>query len=422
MLLRVRPSVVSGTVQASPSKSYSHRAMVFGLLADGRSNLKGPLLSGDTLATLRAIKMFGARVEQKGANLAVEGGRLHCPEDVINADNSGTTIRLMAGIASLLPCTTVLTGDESVRHRPMQPLMDALTELGVECRSTEQAGFAPFAVKGPNRGTQTHIKGDVSSQFISSLLISSALKEVDTEILLTTPLKSKPYVDMTMIMMRRFGAQVDADKSGFRVPGKQRYAPQTYVIPGDFSSAAFPLVAGALTGGVAVTGLDPDDKQGDRRILSILEEFGAEVKVGTTSIRATAADLSGITVDLADAPDLFPIVAVLGTQAQGLTRIINAQHVRLKESDRIRSTTEFLKRMGANIDESPDGCVVRGPTQLRGADIDSLADHRIVMAAAVAALAAEGETIISDGDSFQISYPSFVKDMQALGADMELIE
>jgi 3-phosphoshikimate 1-carboxyvinyltransferase len=421
MRLRVRPSEVSGTIQASPSKSYSHRAMAFGLLADGRSNLKNLLLSGDTLATLSAVRAFGAKAEPKGSGLVIDGGRLSCPDDVINAENSGTTIRLMAGIASLLACATVLTGDESVRRRPMQPLIDALVELGVECRSIGGNGLAPLFVRGPNKGTTAHIAGDISSQFISSLLISSALKEVDTEIVLTTPLKSRPYVDITMGMMRRFGARVESSKNGFSVPGKQRYAPQNYTVPGDFSSAAFPFVAGALTGGVAVTGLDPEDKQGDRRILGILEEFGATVKIGTTSIRATSNELTGVTVDLADAPDLFPIVAVVGTQAQGLTRIVNAQHVRLKESDRIKSTTAFLKEMGANIEETSDGCVIRGPSRLGGARVESLADHRILMAAAVAALVAESETLISDGDCFQISYPSFVKDMQALGADMELI-
>ena len=422
MRLIVRPSEASGTVAASPSKSYSHRALALGLLADGRSQLREVLLSGDTLATLRAAEMLGARAEVKGGNVTMHGGKLVCPEDVIDCENSGTTIRIMAGVASLLPCTTVLTGDASVRKRPMQPLIDALNQLGAQCHSTRGNGLAPLVVRGPNRGRTCTIKGDVSSQFISSLLISSALKEVDTEISLSTPLKSRPYVEITMGMMRAFGAEVEMSKLGFKVPGRQRYSPQTYKIPGDYSSAAFPLVAGALTAGVAVTGLDPEDKQGDKAIVDILEGFGAEVRRGSTSLRASVGELEGCVVDLADAPDLFPITAVLGSQARGTTEIVNAEHVRLKESDRIRSTTDFLKVMGADVRETRDGCIIKGPCALKGGVVDSLEDHRILMAAAVAAMVAEGATSITNGDCFKISYPRFLEDMAFLGADMGLME
>jgi 3-phosphoshikimate 1-carboxyvinyltransferase len=422
MRLIVRPSEASGTIAASPSKSYSHRALAFGLLADGRSQLRDVLLSEDTMATLRAAQMMGARTEVKGSGVVMDGGKLCCPEDVLDARNSGTTIRLMAGVASLIPCATVLTGDASVRKRPMQPLIDALNELGAQCFSTRGNGLAPLVVRGPNRGRRCGIRGDVSSQFISSLLISSPLKEVDTELLLTAPLKSRPYVDITMGMMRTFGARVEMTKGGFLVPGRQRYSPRTYRVPGDYSSAAFPLVAGALTAGVAITGLDPEDRQGDKHIIDILEEFGAEVKRGTTTVRASAGELRGATVDLADAPDLFPIVAVLGSQAKGTTQIVKAEHVRLKESDRIRSTTDFLRGMGADVRETKDGCVIKGPCQLRGGVVDSLDDHRILMAAAVAALVAQGTTSISHGDCFRISYPRFLEDMGSLGADMELME
>ncbi len=422
MRLVVRPSEASGSIAASPSKSYSHRALALGLLADGRSQLKDVLLSEDTLATLRAVEMLGARTEVKGNNVTVDGGKLVCPDDVIDAENSGTTIRIMAGIASLLPCATVLTGDASVRKRPMQPLIDSLNQLGVECSSTRGNGMAPLIVRGPNRGPKCSIKGDVSSQFISSLLISSALKEVETEISLTTPLRSRPYVEMTMGMMRAFGAKVEMSRSGFLVPGRQRYTPQAYRVPGDFSSAAFPLVAGALTAGVAVTGLDPEDKQGDKVIIDILKEFGAEVRQGSTSIRASMGELRGATVDLADAPDLFPIVAVLGSQAEGVTEITNAEHVRLKESDRIRSTTDFLKVMGAEVRETKDGCIIKGPSVLKGGVVDSLDDHRILMAAAIAGMLAKGTTSITHGDCYRISDPRFLEDMVSLGADMELME
>jgi 3-phosphoshikimate 1-carboxyvinyltransferase len=292
----------------------------------------------------------------------------------------------------------------------------------VECASTRGNGLAPLIVKGPNKGSKCSIKGDVSSQFISSLLICSALKEVDTEVELTTPLKSRPYVEITMGMMRTFGARVEMNKRGFLVEGRQRYVAQSYRVPGDYSSAAFPLAAGALTAGVAVTGLDPEDKQGDRRIVDIMEEMGAEVRRGQSSLRVSKGRLQGITIDLADAPDLFPIAAVLGTQAKGRTEIVNAEHVRLKESDRIKATADFLKAMGAEVRETRDGCVVQGPSRLHGAIVDSLGDHRILMAAAVAAMVAQGTTSITEGDCYRISYPGFVEDMSALGANMRLVE
>ncbi len=421
MKLRVRPSTIEGEVSSSPSKSYTHRAMALALLAEGTSHLRRPLLSGDTLATLSAVRKFGAEVDREGEVLHINGGRLRCPDDVINVDNSGTTIRIMAGIASLLPCITVLTGDESIRRRPMQPLIDALAELGAECRSTRGNGLAPLLVRGPNTGTRTHIKGDVSSQFISSLLISSAVKPVDTEIVLTTPLRSRPYVEITMDMMDRFGVRSGTIPDGFMVPGGQTYKPQDYAVPGDFSSAAFPLVAGALAGHAKVRHLDKQDRQGDKAVLDILSKFGAPVHWVGDAVETSRVPLVGNEVDLSQAPDLFPIVAVMATQAVGVTVINNAEHVRLKESDRIAATMEFLGRMGAEVEERRDGCMIKGPCKLRGASVDSLADHRILMAAAIATLVAEGESVITDGDCFKISYPGFVEDMTALGADLELI-
>ncbi|OPY32432.1 MAG: 3-phosphoshikimate 1-carboxyvinyltransferase [Methanomassiliicoccales archaeon PtaU1.Bin124] len=420
MQLKVRPGRVSGELLASPSKSYSHRAMTLALLADGASRLRRPLLSGDTLATLAAIEAFGAKVERIGDDLVVNGGTLRCPDNVIDAANSGTTIRIMAGVASLIPCYTVLTGDSSIRRRPMQPLIDALNQLGVECHSTQGKGLAPLIVKGPNKGTEVSIPGDVSSQFISSLLISSPLKECDTDIHLTTELKSRPYVEMTIEMMAKFGAKAATTKDGFHVPGGQRYSASDYTIPGDYSSAAFPLAAGALTGSATVNNLDPRDPQGDKVVLDILKRFGAKVTSKGGSFTVSKARLKGAKIDLGDAPDLFPIVAVVATQAEGESLLVNAEHVRHKESDRISTTTEFLSRMGAEVEERKDGCAIKGPCRLHGASIDPRDDHRILMAAAVAALMAEGETVIGDGDCFKISYPGFVEDMRSLGADLEL--
>ncbi|HSV42056.1 MAG TPA: 3-phosphoshikimate 1-carboxyvinyltransferase [Methanomassiliicoccales archaeon] len=418
MKMVVTNGQVEGAVDASPSKSYTHRALVLASLAEGSSTISRPLLGGDTLATLAAIRSFGAGTRSTDHDLMVLGGKLHCPDDVIDAANSGTTIRLMAGIASLLPCHTVLTGDESIRRRPMQPLIDALRQLGVECHSSRGNGLAPLIVRGPNVGKKAAIPGDVSSQFISSLLISSPLKSVDTRIELTTELKSRPYVDMTIEMMARFGVHADVVDDGFFVSGGQSYLAQRYEIPGDYSSAAFPLAAGALTGKVEVRRLDPSDLQGDRVILDLLRGFGTDLKEYRDRVVSSRSRLRGCRVDLGNAPDLFPIIAVLASQAEGRSVLENAEHVRYKESDRISATLAFLRKMGAKVEERPDGCVIDGPCRLQGAEVDSLGDHRILMAAAVAGLVADGTTTISEGDCYKISYPGFMDDMISLGATM----
>ncbi len=419
MKLVVRGSQADGSVQAPPSKSYTHRAIVLASLSHGDSRLKDPLLSGDTLATLRGMEQFGAQTRVEGRELFIRGGKLKAPSGPIDCGNSGTTLRLLSGIASLLNSEVTLTGDESLQERPMKPLLAALNEMGVKAASTRNNGLPPITVRGPNRGRWAHIKGDISSQFISSLLISSALKELDTEIVITTPLLSRPYVEITRDMMARHSVSSTETKNGYRVMGGQRYRPRDYAIPGDYSSASFPLVAGALTGKVTVTGLDPDDRQGDRGVLNVLRRFGAPVMVSGDAVTVEKGELNGAKVDVGDMPDAFPILAVLATQASGTSELTNARHLRFKESDRIATTTSFLRLMGADVEEREDGCVVRGPTKLKGRSIDPSGDHRILMAAAVAGLVAEGATTLSGADCYKISYPAFTKDMRALGCSME---
>ncbi len=243
MKLTVRPSSVQGTVAATPSKSLTHRAMVLASLANGESRLRGPLISEDTVATMRGMEQFGASFRREGEDQVVRGGRLRAPSGPIDCGNSGTTIRLLSGIASLLTCHVTLTGDASLQQRPMKPLLTALTELGVHATSVQGNGSPPIVIRGPNKGRWTHIKGDISSQFISSLLISSALKDLDTEIVITTPLKSRPYVEMTRDMMSHYGASTYETKNGYRVLGGQRYRLVIFR-PGTFMSA-LPPGAGA---------------------------------------------------------------------------------------------------------------------------------------------------------------------------------
>jgi len=414
---RSLPSHVSGTVRAPPSKSYTHRALVLGALSGGTCTIQRPLRSEDTDATLAGIASFGASIEREGDDLRISGGRLQAPGKTVDARNSGTTLRLLSGVASLLDGTTTLTGDSSLRKRPMGPLLDSLNSLGARTSSLGGDGRPPVEVRGVLRGGIATLPGDVSSQFLSSLLLACPLAANPSEIRVLPPLRSEPYVGMTREAMARFGVELTAEDGVFRIAGTQQYVPTDLEVPGDFSSAAFPLVAAAIArGDVTVSGLDLSSAQGDRAIVELLRSFGASVDVEADRVRARGGDLAGQTVDVAETPDLFPVLAVLASQADGESRFVNGSHLRHKESDRIATTVSMLRALGVAAQATEDGCVVRGPNRLRGAFVDAQGDHRILMAAAVAGLVADDAVDISDPWCFRASYPSFLDDFRALGA------
>jgi len=412
----IRSSVAKGTVTAPPSKSYTHRAMVLGALTHSEVKLINPLISEDTKATMIALRNTGSEIRTSSRGISVLCDELVPPRTILDAKNSGTTIRLMTGIASLLPKATTLTGDESLIRRPMGPLVDALQQLGAEAKYLGKTGMPPLSIQGPITGSEAKIQGDVSSQFVSSLLIACLKKKGDTEIHLKGELRSRPYVDITLSMIADFDGRVEESKNVFHVPGSQDLRMDTYTIPGDYSSSSFPLVAAAITGGqVAVKNLDRDSPQGDRAIIDHLRAFGAKVTVGSKSVEVVGGRLVGTEIDVKHTPDLFPILAVIGAVAEGRTVLKGGENLRSKESDRISTTTDFLGRMGARIRAKPDGCEVEGVDRLHGAAVDTKGDHRILMAAAVAGLVSTSETRIEDSESYAVSYPGFITDMHQLG-------
>ena len=417
----IRSSIASGTVTAPPSKSFTHRAMVLGALTRSRFSLKSPLMSDDTRATLEALQQMGAAVDVHPNYVRIHLEELKAPSEPVDARNSGTTIRLMTGLASLLPETTTLTGDASLTKRPMGPLMDALTQLGASCIYIGRPGRPPLRVNGPIDRPSAEVKGDVSSQFVSSLLVACTQKENDTDITVNGPITSRPYVDITLDMLERFGARVEETESGFQIPGRQSLKRESYAVPGDYSSAAFLLAAGAITGGkVAVRQLDEDSPQGDKAIVGLLEGFGAAVSREPHTATVGGGRLKGKTVDVRNIPDLFPILAVVGAVSEGKTVLEGGENLRLKESDRIESTTRFLQDMGASVLPKEDGCEIVGVPRLKGARVNTQGDHRILMAATIAALVSTTETVIEDDESYKISYPGFVRDLHQLGCRVEV--
>jgi 3-phosphoshikimate 1-carboxyvinyltransferase len=423
MDVSIRPSSVAGDARAPPSKSYTHRAILAAGYSD-QAAVEDALVSADTRATMRSVEAFGGTVDRAGSTIAVDGfdGRPQIPDDVIDCANSGTTMRLVTGCAALGDGLTVLTGDDSLRSRPHGPLLDAIAQLDGRAESTRGNGQAPLVVGGHVSGGRVSIPGDVSSQFITALLMAGAVTESGVDVDLETELKSAPYVDITVEVLADFGVEVERTDAGFSVPGRQSYEAEggTYRVPGDFSSMSYLLAAGAVAGddGVTVHGARPS-AQGDSAIVSVLERMGADIDWnrdgGTIDVSRTP--LSGVEVDVGDTPDLLPTIATLGAVADGDTRIVNCEHVRYKETDRVSAMAEELTKMGASVTEEHDVLTVHGSdTDLVGADVDGRHDHRIVMSLAVAGLVAEGTTTITGGEHVDVSFPGFFDVLDGLGA------
>ncbi|GGM64460.1 3-phosphoshikimate 1-carboxyvinyltransferase [Halarchaeum rubridurum] len=425
MQVTVPQSRVHGDAQVPPSKSYTHRAILAAGYADG-ALVRHALKSADTRETMGAVEAFGGDVVEVEGVLEIDGfdGNPEAPPDVVDCGNSGTTMRLATGAAALVDGGTVLTGDVSLRSRPQAPLLDAVEQLGGRARSTRGNGQAPLVVEGPIGGGSVTIPGDVSSQFISALLMAGAVTDDGLEIELSTELKSAPYVDITVELLDDFGVHAERTEAGYRVDGGQTYEPTEgeYAVPGDFSSSSYLLAAGALAGDpeVEVRGVYPS-AQGDSAILGILEEMGADLDWHRDDGRAVVrrSELTGTTVDVGDTPDLLPTLAVLGAAADGTTELVNAEHVRYKETDRVSAMAEELAKMGAEIEEERDALIVHGSeSELVGADVEGLGDHRVVMSLAVAALVAEGETTITGAEDVDVSFPGFFDTLYDLGVSV----
>ncbi|MFB6124362.1 MAG: 3-phosphoshikimate 1-carboxyvinyltransferase [Halanaeroarchaeum sp.] len=423
MDVTIAHSTVAGRARAPPSKSYTHRAILAGGYAEG-ALLRDPLVSADTRATMRAVEAFGGSVDRRDGEIDVEGfeGQPSVPGDVVDCANSGTTMRLVTATGALADGATVLTGDDSLRSRPQGPLLEAIGDLGGHARSSRANGQAPLIIDGPMTGGAVEIPGDVSSQFVSALLMAGPLTAEGVDVRLSTALKSSPYVDITLDVLEAFGVTADRTDDGFSVAGGQFYEPTDgeYTVPGDFSSASYLLAAGALAAEdeVVVEGAFPNP-QGDTAIVSILEAMGASIDWNEDDgvVTVGRSELSGTTVGVADTPDLLPTIAVLGAAADGTTRITDCEHVRYKETDRVAAMAEELSAMGAAVEEHPDELVVHGSeSDLVGASHDGRGDHRIVMALAVAGLVADGETTIAGAEHVDVSFPEVFDVLYDLGA------
>lgn len=400
------------------------RAIFFAMLANGHSRIHDYLDSPDTDAMINACRQLGASIELIDNRLEIKGvsGRPKLPSQIINVGNSGQVLRFIAAIAGLIDGYTILTGDDSICHRrPMQPLLDGLEQLGCFAKSSKGDGHAPIMVKGPLNGNKMTING-MDSQPVSGLLMMAAFAPYSIELWVDEP-GEKPWVDLTLDWFKRLKIPFKCQNHEYyQMQGNANIAGFEYLVPGDFSSAAFPLCAAAIAGeALQIDNIDMSDVQGDKRIVEILMHMGAPIEIFKTGLRLKENHhqlLHGFNLNINDCIDALPILTVLACYAATPSSIRGAGIARHKESDRISSIASELRKMGANLVEHPDGLDII-PVPLKGAEVQSHQDHRIAMALAIAGLNAQGMTHIVDAACIDKSYPEFVKVFQSLGARIE---
>jgi 3-phosphoshikimate 1-carboxyvinyltransferase len=381
------------------------------------------LISRDTIATLSASSALGVKINQQKSRLIVEGKHtLDTPENIINAENSGTTIRIFTVMAALVKRGfTVLTGDASLRKRPMQPALDALTQLGVVCYSTRMNGLAPLLIKGGGiQGGKVRIDGNISSQFLSSLLISTIYAKSPVSIRVGRRQVSKPYISSTIATMEKFGVTIDYKKDflEYYVQNK-KYSPTEFHVPADFSTAALLLAAGVLAGGsITLKGLSFSLPQADSKILEILKDMNAEISVNKKRGEATVTGskiLEGGSFDLTDTPDLLPVLSILALKARSPVKVTGIAHARLKETDRVANIASQIRKFGATVVEEEDQLLIIAPQVIKNSSIQTFNDHRLFMAFVIASLLTE-KSEVEGAESIDVSYPNFLLDLIQLGA------
>lgn len=408
MDVKIYPSKLIGRISAPSSKSYSHRMIIAAALAEGISEITNVTASDDIRVTAEAMNALGANVLGDDGTYTVRGIKTPSERAYIDCGESGSTLRFMIPVAAALGTNTVFDGHANLPNRPITPYTREFPKKGVVF--TPEKGL-PIEIKGKLRAGEYELEGDVSSQFITGLLMALPLCEEDSVIKLTSPLQSKPYADMTVAALKRFGIDVREVNMGglplYLIKGRQKYKPCNVKVEGDYSQAAFFFTANALGSEIAIDNLDPHTVQGDREIVDIINSCGSE--------------MNPFTADVSDIPDLVPILAVLGSFTKGQSRIVNAARLKIKESDRLVCVANALNAIGGKVVAGDDFLEMNPVEKFTGGEVDSCKDHRIVMAAAIAATMSDAPVIIHGAENVNKSYPRFFDDYKALGGRFEVL-
>ena len=411
MKRNVCPSVINGEIRAPSSKSMMQRTIVAGLLAEGVTGIENPSFCDDALAALRISEQLGADVQLGKDWVRITGG-FSPRADVLDCGESGLGIRMFSAVASLHHSQIFLTGTGSLESRPVNMIEQPLKDLGVGCETTN--GLVPIRVKGPIKGGKAEVDGATSSQFLTGLLMSLPFAANDSELLVKN-LNSKPYIDLTIKVLKDFGIEIEnRDYHHFIIKGNQQYKARNYEIEGDWSGTAFLLTAGALNGKIRITGIQPDSPQADKKVLSVLEMAGAKIVVEGETVEVCSGDLNSFQFDATDCPDLFPPLVALAAHCEGVTVISGAHRLKSKESNRALVLQKEFSNLNVQIELKKDQMIIHGGPVNAGS-IHSNNDHRIAMAAAIAGIKAKGNIEITGSECVSKSYPNFFEDYIKIG-------
>lgn len=409
MDIRIIPSPVSGTVEGIASKSFAHRALICACLAKGESKIRINTTSADIEATVSCLRSLGAEIQKSGTVYTVKPIDNLCKNAEIDCNESGSTLRFLLPVICALGTETKICGSGRLPERPLSPLKEELIRMGAEISDS-----FPLNVSGKISAGEFTLRGDVSSQFVTGLLMALSYLG-GGRINLLPPVQSRPYIDITLEVLRTFGADIKEDNNTFYIYD----SPLTgcnFTVESDWSNAAFPLCMGA-----EVTGLNPDSTQGDKAIIDVLRSMGANISQNGSSFRADVSHLHGCRINAADIPDAVPVIAAIAATAEGETVIWGGERLRIKESDRIQTTCAMLRSLGADIAETDDGMIINGKKILDGGETPSYNDHRIAMAAAVAACRCIGSVTIRQAEAVNKSYPAFFDDYNSLGGQANVL-
>lgn len=409
MDIRITPARISGSIEGIASKSFAHRALICACLAKGKSQIKINTTSADIEATVSCLKSLGAKIEQNGNIYSVSPIENLPDSAVINCNESGSTLRFLLPVVAALGIKTEIIASGRLPERPLSPLKEELIRMGAEISDT-----FPLAVSGKLMAGEFTMRGDVSSQFVTGLLMALSYLG-GGKINLLPPVQSRPYIDITLQVLKRFGADIKEENNTFYINNSSLNGCD-FTVEADWSNAAFPLCMGA-----EVTGLDPDSTQGDKAIVDVLKKMGAEITVNNGCFKADVSALHGCRIDASDIPDAVPVIAAVAATAEGETVIYNAERLRLKESDRIQTTAHMIRALGGDIAETDDGMIINGKKILDGGETPSFNDHRIAMAAAVAACRCKSDVIIRQAEAVNKSYPAFFDDYNKLGGNARVL-
>ena len=418
--VKFSPFVPNGTVNVPPSKSDVHRAIICAAMANGVSRISPVALSNDIKETIGCIKALGADAVLENNVLTVDGTNMYKNKTaLLDCGESGSTLRFFIPIAAVGNINATFVGKGKLPQRPIGIFTEALPKAGTVCKTE---GGLPLEIKGQLKSGIFEIPGNVSSQFITGLLLALPILEGDSEIVLTSPLESVGYIAMTIRTMKQFGVNIQATEKGWHIKGGQSYKTCDYTTDGDWSQAAFFMVLGAVSGKVTVKGVAKDSTQGDKKCAEILTRFGAKVTQLDNEVTVEKGELKAITIDASQIPDLVPVLSVCAAFAEGTTKIINAERLRIKECDRLKATAELLNNLGGKVKELSDGLEITGVSSLKGGNVNGYNDHRIVMSAAVCAARSDEDITATFAMSINKSYPDFYIDYNSIGGKANVLD